>query len=138
MTSFLEWITVVVLGLGHHAQGHQGVLGHQGVALLVVLEGGLHVGGQVGALLNILAVPADEGAHRLYALDNGNYLLKFKDDCTGKDGVFDPGENSVGASRASRPSMAPPFMGMPITGRVELPAKAPARWAAMPAAQMST
>ena len=28
--------------------------------------------------------------------DNGNYLLKFKDDCTGKDGVFDPGENSVG------------------------------------------
>ena len=32
----------------------------------------------------------------VYALDNGNYELKFKDDCTGKDGVFDPGENSVG------------------------------------------
>ncbi len=32
----------------------------------------------------------------VYSLDNGNYLLKFKDDCTGKDGVFDPGENSVG------------------------------------------
>ncbi|MBQ6950317.1 MAG: phosphoribosylaminoimidazolesuccinocarboxamide synthase [Clostridia bacterium] len=32
----------------------------------------------------------------VYALDNGNFLLKFKDDCTGKDGVFDPGENSVG------------------------------------------
>ena len=32
----------------------------------------------------------------VYALDNGNYMLKFKDDCTGKDGVFDPGENSVG------------------------------------------
>ena len=32
----------------------------------------------------------------VYALDNGHYLLKFKDDCTGKDGVFDPGENSVG------------------------------------------
>lgn len=32
----------------------------------------------------------------VYALDNGNYLLKFKDDCTGKDGKFDPGENSVG------------------------------------------
>ena len=32
----------------------------------------------------------------VYALDNGNYLLKFKDDFTGKDGVFDPGENSVG------------------------------------------
>ena len=31
----------------------------------------------------------------VFALDNGNYLLKFKDDCTGKDGVFDPGENSV-------------------------------------------
>ena len=32
----------------------------------------------------------------VYTLDNGNVLLKFKDDCTGKDGVFDPGENSVG------------------------------------------
>ncbi|MBQ7920982.1 MAG: phosphoribosylaminoimidazolesuccinocarboxamide synthase [Clostridia bacterium] len=32
----------------------------------------------------------------VYALDNGNVMLKFKDDCTGKDGVFDPGENSVG------------------------------------------
>ena len=31
----------------------------------------------------------------VFALDNGNYLLEFKDDCTGKDGVFDPGENSV-------------------------------------------
>jgi len=35
----------------------------------------------------------------VYALDNGNYLLKFKDDCTGTaDGVFDPGSNSVGLS----------------------------------------
>ena len=32
----------------------------------------------------------------VFELDNGNYLLKFKDDCTGKDGVFDPGENSIG------------------------------------------
>jgi phosphoribosylaminoimidazole-succinocarboxamide synthase len=32
----------------------------------------------------------------VFALENGNYLLKFKDDCTGKDGVFDPGENQVG------------------------------------------
>ena len=32
----------------------------------------------------------------VYSLENGNVLLKFKDDCTGKDGVFDPGENSVG------------------------------------------
>ena len=32
----------------------------------------------------------------VYQMDNGNVMLKFKDDCTGKDGVFDPGENSVG------------------------------------------
>ena len=32
----------------------------------------------------------------VYRLENGNVMLKFKDDCTGKDGVFDPGENSVG------------------------------------------
>ena len=32
----------------------------------------------------------------VYAMENGHYLLKFKDDCTGKDGVFDPGENSIG------------------------------------------
>ena len=32
----------------------------------------------------------------VFELENGNYLLKFKDDCTGKDGVFDPGENSIG------------------------------------------
>ena len=32
----------------------------------------------------------------VYKLENGNVMLKFKDDCTGKDGVFDPGENSVG------------------------------------------
>ena len=32
----------------------------------------------------------------VYALENGNVLLEFKDDCTGKDGVFDPGENLVG------------------------------------------
>ena len=32
----------------------------------------------------------------VYQLENGNVLLEFKDDCTGKDGVFDPGENQVG------------------------------------------
>ncbi|MDO5027185.1 MAG: phosphoribosylaminoimidazolesuccinocarboxamide synthase [Tissierellia bacterium] len=32
----------------------------------------------------------------VYALENGNVLLKFKDDVTGKDGVFDPGENQIG------------------------------------------
>lgn len=32
----------------------------------------------------------------VYELENGNVLLKFKDDVTGKDGVFDPGENQIG------------------------------------------
>ncbi|NLY73542.1 MAG: phosphoribosylaminoimidazolesuccinocarboxamide synthase [Tissierellia bacterium] len=32
----------------------------------------------------------------LYELDNGLYELHFKDDMTGKDGVFDPGANEVG------------------------------------------
>ena len=40
----------------------------------------------------------------VYALENGNYLLKFKDDCTGKDGVFDPGENAVGLTIDGEPA----------------------------------
>ncbi len=32
----------------------------------------------------------------VFDLENGNFLLKFKDDVTGVDGVFDPGANSVG------------------------------------------
>ncbi len=32
----------------------------------------------------------------VYALENGNYLLKFKDNVTGENGVFDPGANQVG------------------------------------------
>jgi phosphoribosylaminoimidazole-succinocarboxamide synthase len=32
----------------------------------------------------------------VFELDNGHYLLKFKDDVTGENGVFDPGANSVG------------------------------------------
>jgi len=32
----------------------------------------------------------------VYALDDGNYMLQFKDDACGKDGRFDPGENQVG------------------------------------------
>lgn len=32
----------------------------------------------------------------VYANDDGTYLLKFKDECTGADGVFDPGMNTVG------------------------------------------
>ncbi len=32
----------------------------------------------------------------VYALPDGNYLLKFKDDVTGEAGVFDPGANTVG------------------------------------------
>ncbi len=34
----------------------------------------------------------------VYELENGNCLLKFKDDVTGTDGVFDPGANTVGLS----------------------------------------
>lgn len=32
----------------------------------------------------------------VYELQDGNYMLKFKDDVTGTDGVFDPGSNTVG------------------------------------------
>ena len=32
----------------------------------------------------------------VFALDNGHYLLKFKDDVTGENGIFDPGANTVG------------------------------------------
>ncbi|MDQ0175299.1 phosphoribosylaminoimidazolesuccinocarboxamide synthase [Bacillus chungangensis] len=32
----------------------------------------------------------------VYSLEDGNYLLQFKDDVTGEDGVFDPGANTVG------------------------------------------
>jgi phosphoribosylaminoimidazole-succinocarboxamide synthase len=32
----------------------------------------------------------------VFALEDGNYLLNFKDDATGNDGVFDPGSNKVG------------------------------------------
>ncbi len=32
----------------------------------------------------------------VFDLENGTYLLKFKDDVTGVDGVFDPGANTVG------------------------------------------
>ena len=32
----------------------------------------------------------------VYGLDDSTYLLKFKDDATGENGVFDPGSNSVG------------------------------------------
>ena len=34
----------------------------------------------------------------VFDLEDGNYLLKFKDDVTGTDGVFDPGANTVGLS----------------------------------------
>lgn len=34
----------------------------------------------------------------VFKLENGNYLLKFKDDVTGADGKFDPGANTVGLS----------------------------------------
>ena len=34
----------------------------------------------------------------VYQLENGTYLLKFKDDVTGENGKFDPGANTVGLS----------------------------------------
>ncbi|MHB1152930.1 MAG: phosphoribosylaminoimidazolesuccinocarboxamide synthase [Eubacteriales bacterium] len=34
----------------------------------------------------------------VYRLDDGNFLLKFKDDVTGENGVFDPGSNTIGLS----------------------------------------
>ncbi|GEM03841.1 phosphoribosylaminoimidazolesuccinocarboxamide synthase [Halolactibacillus miurensis] len=34
----------------------------------------------------------------VYQRQDGNYVLKFKDDVTGVDGVFDPGANTVGLS----------------------------------------
>lgn len=34
----------------------------------------------------------------VYQLNDGNFLLKFKDDVTGENGVFDPGANTVGLS----------------------------------------
>ncbi|MDR1669308.1 MAG: phosphoribosylaminoimidazolesuccinocarboxamide synthase [Oscillospiraceae bacterium] len=34
----------------------------------------------------------------VFQLEDGNYLLHFKDDATGTDGVFDPGANTVGLS----------------------------------------
>lgn len=32
----------------------------------------------------------------IYRKEDGNYLLQFKDDATGENGVFDPGSNQVG------------------------------------------
>src|SRR5690625_4970047 len=32
----------------------------------------------------------------VYRLNDGNIQLKFKDDVTGEDGIFDPGANKVG------------------------------------------
>ena len=32
----------------------------------------------------------------VFELEDGNYLLKFKDDVTGEDGKFDPGSNTIG------------------------------------------
>lgn len=34
----------------------------------------------------------------VYDMEDGNFLLEFKDDVTGEDGVFDPGANTVGLS----------------------------------------
>ena len=42
----------------------------------------------------------------VFEIDDKNVLLKFKDDVTGKDGVFDPGENQVGLQGAGRSAVA--------------------------------
>lgn len=42
----------------------------------------------------------------VYALADGSYLLKFKDDVTGDNGVFDPGANTVGLTVAGAGSAA--------------------------------
>jgi len=34
----------------------------------------------------------------VFDLENGYYMLRFKDDATGTDGVFDPGANTIGLS----------------------------------------
>lgn len=34
----------------------------------------------------------------VHAMEDGNYLLRFKDDVTGENGKFDPGANTVGLS----------------------------------------
>ena len=36
----------------------------------------------------------------VFALEDGNYLLQFKDDVTGTDGIFDPGANTIGLTLA--------------------------------------
>ncbi|MCL2694129.1 MAG: phosphoribosylaminoimidazolesuccinocarboxamide synthase [Oscillospiraceae bacterium] len=38
----------------------------------------------------------------VYDLDNGNYLLRFKDDACGEGGVFDPGANQIGLTIAGK------------------------------------
>ena len=79
----------------------------------------------------------------------GQLVVGNSQDCHGQIGAFlapfsatvatgNPLGICTVASNASRPSIVPPFIGMPTTGRVVLAAKAPARCAAMPAAQRMT
>ena len=51
-------------------KGNQSILGDQGIALLVVLQGSLHIVGQIGTGLHQSAVAADEGTHSLQTADN--------------------------------------------------------------------
>ena len=43
-----------------------------------------------------------KGRRRCNKLNGNNVLLKFKDDVTGEDGVFDPGANTVGLQLKAR------------------------------------
>ena len=44
-----------------------------------------HMGG-----IYIMELITEGKTKDVYKLDDGNYLLKFKDDVTGEDGKFDP------------------------------------------------
>lgn len=58
---------------------------------------GMHYRKDIGSLKEINMKEVYVGKTKnVYQLPNGNYALLFKDDCTGSDGVFDPGANSVG------------------------------------------
>ena len=52
----------------------------------------------MGGILEKMKLVYEGKTKNVYDLENGNYLLKFKDDATGTDGAFDPGANTVGLS----------------------------------------
>ena len=89
-------LQILVLLVGHHADGNQSVLGDQGIALLVVLQSGLNVGGQVSAGLDQSAVAADEGTHSLIAADNLQTLAEHLGGQNLHGGILQVGGDVVG------------------------------------------